>query len=106
MATVSIRSRLLGREEPWTPDTIARLTPSFNPLPAVRPGGTTTAAITQPCPKCFNPLPAVRPGGTGLQIQNLKAAIVSIRSRLLGREEPLALDWRDEGIVFQSAPGC
>ena len=36
----------------------------------------------------FNPLPAVRPGGTQTIAGHVRRELVSIRSRLLGREEP------------------
>ena len=79
---------------------------------------------------CFNPLPAVRPGGTW-QSRKIKLGIdVSIRSRLLGREEPAKCSPREWWLIvsirsrllgreehvdecinnpvmrFQSAPGC
>ena len=38
-------------------------------------------------PSGFNPLPAVRPGGTRFSHGGCRTGPVSIRSRLLGREE-------------------
>ncbi len=61
--SVSIRSRLLGREEPL------RL------------------AAEDAAEAGFNPLPAVRPGGTRFDPPKAPVLEVSIRSRLLGREE-------------------
>ena len=64
--TVSIRSRLFGREKP---------------------------SARGPCPgRCarFNPLPAFRPGETQRLEAILIQRLVSIRSRLFGREKPRA----------------
>jgi len=36
----------------------------FNPLPAMKPGGTCFSCAVSPSPRCFNPLPAMKPGGT------------------------------------------
>ena len=127
---VSIRSRLLGREELCS-HALSSVGGCFNPLPAVRPGGTAAGPDPDNLDCCFNPLPAVRPGGTGDgHGHGQRWVSVSIRSRLLGREEPFArFAHRGRGEVsirsrllgreependgqkwhsnpFQSAPGC
>ena len=103
----------------------------FNPLPAVRPGGTDHWQPSIRWRVSFNPLPAVRPGGTvgddGTpvftkvsirsrllgreepvcgQTKPLARLYVSIRSRLLGREEPRKVRASTWAQRFQSAPGC
>src|ERR1017187_4486856 len=78
---VSIRSRRSGREEPcWS---ILQVVPWMS----------------------FNPLPAIRPGGTKCHKENFGRRNVSIRSRRSGREEPEARAGRTPGGEFQSAPG-
>jgi len=37
---------------------------SFNPLPAMKPGGTRAMQQDAQTYQCFNPLPAMKPGGT------------------------------------------
>src|SRR5208337_795841 len=37
---------------------------SFNPLPAMKPGGTGSHGRRSGPVSCFNPLPAMKPGGT------------------------------------------
>jgi len=85
---VSIRSRLFGREKPADANDAERRAVCFNPLPAFRPGETSTtlaevmppaqfqsapgfsagrnffSVIGIPPHRSFNPLPAFRPGET------------------------------------------
>ncbi len=106
---VSIRSRLGGREKraAFYPGGFCRC---FNPLPTRRSGETdlTTAYMTGyefqsapdsevgrnakpscvwPMPTSFNPLPTRRSGETGVSKDNSPVLVVSIRSRLGGREK-------------------
>ena len=78
----------------------------FNPLPAVRPGGTDHWQHSIRWRVSFNPLPAVRPGGTVGDDGTPVFTKVSIRSRLLGREERRPLLATYGVSLFQSAPGC
>ena len=103
----------------------------FNPLPALRPGGTRAnhpmqiAMVFQSapsaqagrnwllCPRpkrtlCFNPLPALRPGGTTLAAEAATGCYpVSIRSQRSGREEPGLRECSlDCTHAFQSAPSA
>ena len=149
---VSIRSRLFGREIPAgsvvaelmtrfqsapgfsagryaAPRWPAAATPSFNPLPAFRPGDTVGPGFRRRARRGFNPLPAFRPGDTpgvrkhaadamvsirsrlfGREIRARHVGLevvegVSIRSRLFGREIPLGLAQHGREYRFQSAPG-
>ena len=59
------------------------------------------------CRRCFNPLPALRPGGTAGQLAAIVRERVSIRSRRSGREEHVAAGSPRCGANrFQSAPGA
>ena len=108
---VSIRSRLFGREKRHCFRPKRNIKQSFNPLPAFRPGetqpsgcmpragqcfnplpafrpGETRSPASQPrCETRFNPLPAFRPGETSRYPLTRPVRLVSIRSRLFGREK-------------------
>src|SRR5690606_33493893 len=58
-----------------------------NPLPAFRPGETMASGSRRGRAPGFNPLPAFRPGETRVVEMIIHAPIVSIRSRLFGREK-------------------
>ena len=89
--TVSIRSRLLGREKRC--NNCVYLESTGVSIRSRLLGREKRARCRQnPCAwSCFNPLPAFGPGETGTAFGTSAAALVSIRSRLLGREKPLTV---------------
>ena len=103
---VSIHSRLFGREKRSRPDWRWRRRGCFNPLPAFRPGETCAPRAKAKPMKSFNPLPAFRPGETaGIHGLVASVLIVSIHSRLFGREKRAFLVYRYWDEMFQSTPG-
>ena len=80
---------------------------SFNPLPAVRPGGTQTIAghVRRELVSIRSRLLGREEPVCG-QTKPLARLYVSIRSRLLGREEPRKVRASTWAQRFQSAPGC
>ena len=86
---VSIRSRLLGREILSNAVTVGNRHACFNPLPAVGPGDTYAIVIANVIMMMFQSAPGCW-AGRYLMITGIDQAdiIVSIRSRLLGREIP------------------
>ena len=125
---VSIRSRLLGREklggrQQYGDGNRFQSAPGFwagrNSLPCYSPesasrfqsapgfwaGRNARAPGAQAVAACFNPLPAFGPGETVGADNSRQRAIVSIRSRLLGREKPGLSPRAACKHRFQSAPG-
>ena len=85
---VSIRSRLFGREKRGRWLHHALRPHRFNPLPAFWPGETRPGGQQPRLEPGFNPLPAFWPGETSEAPYERWWGIVSIRSRLFGREKP------------------
>ena len=83
--SVSIRSRLLGREIPLT-DTCRNIFTMFQSAPGFWAGRYLLFYFEIASCKGFNPLPAFGPGDTIEDQHKFVALKVSIRSRLLGRE--------------------
>jgi len=77
----------------------------FNPLPAFRPGETGFPFGADGAGAGFNPLPAFRPGETEEATPMRLSELVSIRSRLFGREKPFQSFLQCRAPAFQSAPG-
>ena len=102
---VSIHSRLFGREKLKGRRINNGGDACFNPLPAFRPGETIGSRMALIDGSSFNPLPAFRPGETDLAAQLCQIALVSIHSRLFGREKPALVGGAGDVVAFQSTPG-
>ena len=78
----------------------------FQSAPGAEAGRNSSVGFPRIAVPRFNPLPALRPGGTLLESGDLGGEVVSIRSRRSGREERQSSVTELSASVFQSAPGA
>ena len=78
----------------------------FQSAPGFSAGRNPSSGFCSAAPPCFNPLPAFRPGETTpTYVAGTDYELVSIRSRLFGREKLQAWCPATRQRLFQSAPG-
>ena len=102
---VSIRSRRSGRKEHFSSSSLIACQ-WFQSAPGAQAGRNSPRARRRGPTPGFNPLPALRPGGTIATLKSDLDALVSIRSRRSGREEQVPSRTRTGTSRFQSAPGA